>query len=1041
MPPAGFERSSSPPNIIQTPIEETLTIGEMSTQSVRRQLRKPPTVWRLSLFETGQDKIIEVPEGQARIYIIGDADAWSVVGMLYHPKITTQEASGAPPLIQFGVQGIPAPKEKGVMLYNIGDMIDVQTYKPIRLTVETCPEQTADEDPKRWIMEETAFLTPHAAAVSSTRLEVIKQHRGRARLGEIGLIVQSKVVTDKKSETQEEVQMGRIRAAVATGSLGTAAMRQNRHIDRTNTSGFNQFTLVRMDTITLYRTQMGRYGKGFNVPTERFKTAKPWKKPQRVIERIYGIPTEMRKIVTENQHRWEASVTDKNPRERLDNPAQALAIAKFAKKWPILKDVTSAVVATERALTEMQMIKAKVQVIVDEIMEDHTWKFRVDVDNYAQSHNLVKQAAEEFLFKQNSPIVFCYEEDGKKHKLFEAILTSTQYRRVTKPDADGKVTTTTMSDLLTARRQISYFGKTRAAKPAEETTTQGNLHARPPPVSKSISEHEDGEASSSESDTDEDEEAQLETEEDLHDIEPLTKLNVFDTVAKIKAKLYNIPKKDDYQLFEDLQWPPGVADTDGILRAKCYIVPSALFPQVRTRSNALRELDAMPTGAPEGYSRDTIMYIFNGIEIAPHEDCFVNKKHYQAVKPWDYEIPEQNQEDDKAYRLSPQNLYSDILGIEMLESADFDKWIFDPERSFKTNTKSNSQQNTAAEGWSGKGGWSDSESEQEVADSDVEGDDVMDDSTYEPVMIFSKEMEDLMTKEGTKACRKIMYTIYETIKKARRLASPLVMPEITFKEIARKEIGAALHLTPKENREVFKDPRFKLANTCLNVAEGFEMLMQLWSIKFKLGHQNKDTEDEEWTSLLSDTIDEDQLNDEEKADRAALKQSQKIFANIFVESWNSIWNDITQEAIKKDAFRTQDVLYRKGTRLPTQGIIEVIKKPQAQERPDFWENMSCDYRNAIQETSSYAVQQPTQTGSNMFWKDFIRMYYPFGNRKIALVFPDFVTWNMGINYQAVPVCPNAIDWTEYRAMIRTGKWHDYEEVLFAIRYNLENFMD
>ena len=70
------------------------------------------------------------------------------------------------------------------------------------------------------------------------------------------------------------------------------------------------------------------------------------------------------------------------------------------------------------------------------------------------------------------------------------------------------------------------------------------------------------------------------------------------------------------------------------------------------------------------------------------------------------------------------------------------------------------------------------------------------------------------------------------------------MPEITFKEIARKEIGAALHLTPRENREVFKDTRFKLDTTCLNVAEGGEMLVQLWAIKFKLGHQTKDAEDE-----------------------------------------------------------------------------------------------------------------------------------------------------------------------------------------------------
>ena len=96
----------------------------------------------------------------------------------------------------------------------------------------------------------------------------------------------------------------------------------------------------------------------------------------------------------------------------------------------------------------------------------------------------------------------------------------------------------------------------------------------------------------------------------------------------------------------------------------------------------------------------------------------------------------------------------------------------------------------------------------------------------------------------------------------------------------------------------------------------------MWAIKYHLSKQNKDTEEEEWTSLLSDNIDEDQLNDEEKADRNALQQSQQTFANIFVESWDSIWNDLKQETIKKDAFRTSDFLVRPGTRVATQEIIE-----------------------------------------------------------------------------------------------------------------------
>ena len=97
------------------------------------------------------------------------------------------------------------------------------------------------------------------------------------------------------------------------------------------------------------------------------------------------------------------------------------------------------------------------------------------------------------------------------------------------------------------------------------------------------------------------------------------------------------------------------------------MVPSSLFPQVRTRNNAHKEWDAMPTGRPNGCPRDIIMYVFNGIVIAPYEDHFVNKRNYMKAKPWDYPIPEQNMEDDKAYQVSRLDLYSDILGVEMLE--------------------------------------------------------------------------------------------------------------------------------------------------------------------------------------------------------------------------------------------------------------------------------------------------------------------------------------------------------------------------------------
>lgn len=125
-------------------------------------------------------------------------------------------------------------------------------------------------------------------------------------------------------------------------------------------------------------------------------------------------------------------------------------------------------------------------------------------------------------------------------------MTSTQYKCTTRINEAGQTVTTTVPEFITARRQISYFGKIRAA---EDATSQTNMFAQPPPVTKSISERDETSSTSSDDETD-DIEAQLEREEDLYDIEPLTKLNTFDIIAKIDANKYNIPKKDDFQLYE-----------------------------------------------------------------------------------------------------------------------------------------------------------------------------------------------------------------------------------------------------------------------------------------------------------------------------------------------------------------------------------------------------------------------------------------------------------------------------------------------------------
>ena len=103
------------------------------------------------------------------------------------------------------------------------------------------PDQSAELDPKRWIDETTPFLTPYAAGVPSVRLEIIKQHSGRARLGEIGLIVYSKIVTDKTNDP-EEAQMGRMRAAVATKPWNSSNATKSTH---------RKFEHIRIQTILI----------------------------------------------------------------------------------------------------------------------------------------------------------------------------------------------------------------------------------------------------------------------------------------------------------------------------------------------------------------------------------------------------------------------------------------------------------------------------------------------------------------------------------------------------------------------------------------------------------------------------------------------------------------------------------------------------------------------------------------------------------------------------------------------------------------------
>lgn len=226
-------------------------------------------------------------------------------------------------------------------------------------------------------------------------------------------------------------------------------------------------------------------------------------------------------------------------------------------------------------------------------------------------------------------------------------------------------------DLVTVRRQISYFGKVRAAKPAEDATSQSDLTARPHQkhfwircIVFIITQR---------------------TSRRTHHAAD-TKLNIFQSVAKIEAKTYNIPKKE----ISNFTKTNNGHQEQQTRTTYCEPMLSCTKRLISTGKNTKQcswRMECNTNRKTGRCPRDTVMYVFNGIEIAPYENHFISQKNYVKVKPWYYSIPEQQQEDDKAYRVSPQELYSDILGVEMLESVDFDKWTFGPKRSLKTTTK------------------------------------------------------------------------------------------------------------------------------------------------------------------------------------------------------------------------------------------------------------------------------------------------------------------------------------------------------------------
>ena len=355
IPLGGSELTSSTLQTL-TQMVETITEGTLPTgkDALRRQ-RLQPTTWKV-------EPIGQTIEDVEYIYTIADADAWSAVGILLHPKIGTSAAVKVTPLMQFGAQGLIANKTRGILDYNVGDTVNVSSYKNVKPNVDKTPDQTSADDLKHWIPRDALFVASHAVAVKATKCEVIKSHRGRAHFGEIALVLSGRMVNVEPSSTKE-IQAVRIEATVAAGSIGSAVIMHSRHIEPSNSTGYVPFALVKMDTITVFKGANGKYGQNLYVPSDYYRSSVKLRRPQRIIERITGAGQEVREIVKANETIWAPSLPNPKPK-RGDDPANFAAVAKFVQKWPILKDVTGAVLAFERAVTEMNTAKAKVRVLV-----------------------------------------------------------------------------------------------------------------------------------------------------------------------------------------------------------------------------------------------------------------------------------------------------------------------------------------------------------------------------------------------------------------------------------------------------------------------------------------------------------------------------------------------------------------------------------------------------------------------------------------------------------------------------------------------------
>ena len=431
-------------------------------------------------------------------------------------------------------------------------------------------------DPSLWIDDKEIFPGANARAISYTRQRTINQSDGYATMGCVTLVVTSRM---KKTPDplQNMAQVISLKVAVASNDFGSALWLENAQISQAIESNPPRFQLLKVDKITMYKTNHGTWGTGLYVSKD-FPDIEPLKRTRTIMMRAYPVQQDVEQIVQRNAKRWQASNT-----QMLNGKVRLESRHVFDEIWPTIRDVTTSVHAMERALIEERMERSKLQVVSKQLMNNHIWELDIVEAYYLGLNTTEKRSVADYLLTRNAAIMLIVEENKAVTKMFDAMVLDTIYEARDRQE-DGVTKTMIVPCKLKIRRQITFFGGKTAGKTAEEQEGETQV------PSKAI-ETMDGAVQLSESD-DEDDDYYRDDDvrqqfDEANGEKPVFNLRKYDTTARIDPEKYNRPNQVDEDMCRELYFADGASKTnekgEEYYPAKLFIIPNPKIPGQRSK--------------------------------------------------------------------------------------------------------------------------------------------------------------------------------------------------------------------------------------------------------------------------------------------------------------------------------------------------------------------------------------------------------------------------------------------------------------------------